>query len=84
MTAWLREEAPGLRQIEYACDVTVPGDKNISLAISGNGKWVDSSGRNRSSAAVSAEAPGEARSGARDSCVLRSSACGVPKPYRGL
>ena len=35
MTASLREEAPSLRNIEYACDLTVFGETNSSAAISG-------------------------------------------------
>jgi hypothetical protein len=35
MTAWLRDEAPSLRNSEYAWDLTVFGETNSSVAISG-------------------------------------------------
>ena len=44
-----------------AWDLTVFGDRNISRAISGNDRWVESIGSRRSSATVRAEAPGADR-----------------------
>ena len=58
MTAWLRVEAASLGYSEYACDLTVFGDRDISAAICGNDRCVLSNGSRRSSAAVRADAPG--------------------------
>ena len=55
-----------------ACDLTVFGDRNNSAPISGNDRWVARSGRTRSSAAVSDDAPG----------TLGSRSSGQPGPER--
>jgi hypothetical protein len=55
-----------------ACDLMVFGERNSSAPIWGNDRWVASSGRMRSSAAVSDEAPPGAR----------SALLGQPRPER--
>src|SRR5499426_638127 len=61
-------------------------DRNISVAISGSDRWVESSGRSRSSAAVSAAAPGklDPRSPASRARSASPSATRVPRPGRRL
>jgi hypothetical protein len=61
----------------------VRGERNISSAISGNDRWVESIGSRRSSATVKAEAPRVYEPRVRESSASRSSACRTKTPRPG-
>src|SRR4030095_7816911 len=74
------------RYSEYACDLMVFRERNSSALISGNDRWVASSGMIRSSAAVRDDAPGLPERAWLDSraCSAWASPVRVPRSGRRL